>query len=142
MLQEDKDNQLAHLRLYTIYKKKKDFDNARQHLMKILAYDPNYKTDAILFFIADSYHRQKDYEQALKYYQKSHQQTQEKFLVLLQIGECHILLRQFDQAKTAFEQAIFLNNKAYEPFYKLGLIQLELNQNRPAVENLFKAHSL
>lgn len=29
MLQVDRDNQLAHLRLYTIYKKKRDFDNAR-----------------------------------------------------------------------------------------------------------------
>lgn len=83
MLQVDRDNQLAHLRLYTIYKKKRDFDNARQHLFKIRDYDPNYKTDAILFFIADSFHRQKDYENALEYYKKSHQVTKEKFLVLL-----------------------------------------------------------
>jgi TolA-binding protein len=58
------------------------------------------------------------------------------------MGECNNLLRQFEQAKVQFELAIMQNNKAYEPYYKLGLIQLELEQNRQACESLFKAHSL
>ena len=142
MLQEDKNNLLAHLRLYFIYKKKQDYSNARVHLLKIIAIDPNFKADAVLFFLGETFQLQGDYEQALSYYKKCYKQTQEKYLVLLYMGNCYIELKQHENAQKAFEQAVFINSKSFTPYYKLGLIQLQVAQHKKAVDNLQKAHSL
>jgi len=55
MLTDDQNNVLAHLRLYFIYRKKGDQNNARTHLNKITNIDPNYKPAAVNYFIGETY---------------------------------------------------------------------------------------
>ena len=142
MLQEDKNNILAHYRLFFIYMKKHDYNNARQHLLKIQDIDPKFKTAAVNYFIGQTYQHQEDYERALVYYKKAIKNTDDKYVLYIKIGDVFAGLQQKEHAIRAYEKAIELNKNYYEPFYKLGLIQLENNMNTPAVDNLYKAQSL
>eukprot|EP00825_Cyclidium_porcatum_P039010 TRINITY_DN4639_c0_g1_i2.p1 TRINITY_DN4639_c0_g1~~TRINITY_DN4639_c0_g1_i2.p1 ORF type:complete len:861 (-),score=174.23 TRINITY_DN4639_c0_g1_i2:47-2629(-) len=142
MLQNNPNNHLAHYKLHFIYRKKQDFSNSMLHLKKVQEIDPQFKPLAVSFFLGELQQFLSDFETAIKSFKSAYKLAEDKYPIVIKLGDCYYGMKNKANAQKAYQQAIVLNPNGFEPYLKLGKVLIEMQQYQTAADNLQKAYSL
>jgi len=90
----------------------------------------------------DELRTQKDYVDAIDYYQAALKRAPASTAVYNKIGICQLMMLRYKEAKKSFERAIKVDRKHADAYNNLGVIDYELHNYSAAIRQYEKAVSL
>ena len=118
------------------------YDDAIKMFLKTIELDPNLLVEAH-HHLARAYAKKGQIKKAFKHFNEAIQANPKAAVVHQDLGEFQFKLGKFDEAVTAFENALAMSPRlTADAWFKLGIARVKLNRTRAAEEPLRKALEL
>ncbi len=134
-------NSEFHRVLGQIYEVEGNTENAKNHLIDSIRWDPRNKSALIMMGNIFAKH-ENDIESAMKYYNSALAVDPNDHIALNNIGANLAHMKKFDDAERYLELAYSINSKYANTVYGLGVVKLEKNEYFKAFELAIEAVKL
>lgn len=137
-LKLDSVNKNAYKLLGIIYEYLNDFETERKYYKQALLEDIENSYE-FYGLIANSYFNEKNYEDAIKYYNKSIEANKNYISSYCNIAEIYSLKKDFDKAEKHYKKAIEISPEYVFPYYKIGNLYFIKQEYETAIKWYKKA---
>jgi tetratricopeptide (TPR) repeat protein len=141
LIGESPTNSEFHRVMGQIYEVEGNSENAKNHLIDSIRWDPRNKSALIMMGNLLARH-ENDIESAMKYYNSALAVDPNDHIALNNIGANLAHLKKFDDAERYLELAYSINSKYANTVYGLGVIKLERREYFKAFEHAIEAVKL
>ena len=112
------------------YARSQRYSEAKEAYMSALAINP--KLDEAYHALGAIAFNQKNYAESLKYFQKHLEHAPKDSLILYDVGNAYMQLKQFDKAAKSYSEAIDNSESFTEAHYNLAICYLNTGQRAEA----------
>ena len=137
-LEFDSRNKDAYKLLGTIYEKTNNFNVARQWYKKASLEDIDNSSE-FYGFIANTFFKEKKYDQAIKYYEKAIEGNKNYISAYYNIAEIYKEQQDFDKAEQYYQKTIQMSPDYIYPYYQIGNLYFNKQDYATAIEWYQKA---